>query len=422
MHPGLTAGLSAHPGVGVVAAQTEAGDFVAIGADGRHDLGSGLVDGRDPLEAYGPLAATTMANITASPDAGDLVVMSAYDPLTEEADSFEPQLGSHGGIGGPQTEPFLLYPGELEPAEEPLSLIGLDELRATFDRWLASVRGSTPASTSDPDHLGNEVCVTSEVAGASGRVCARRDGFGAAWEVELEDTHHDDGSVEATISLDVAEAPDETAMVSNDEDGSTVLASGHFRPRVGTGLGDIEIETCVAVRFAPHRCRTESAALPQLSPSATPAQRARLESLVFELPLEAFTEEWAKGERAGVDNEFDWSSNGCSAGSFRELFDDRLQPASVRHDSAYRNFGHLGLETTDEVRRRVDEQLTTDISALGQEGLASGFGETLQRFGGPAFHDGDLAALWGVPDFIVTRLGSDDLSASGAWRGSSLAW
>jgi hypothetical protein len=79
-----------------------------------------------------------VANIAAAAHSGDLVVVAAYDPGTRETTSFEPQLGSHGGIGGPQAEPFLLYPRALEPEGEPLALVGVDELRATFDRWLAS--------------------------------------------------------------------------------------------------------------------------------------------------------------------------------------------------------------------------------------------------------------------------------------------
>ena len=79
-----------------------------------------------------------MANIMAPANAGDLVVFSTYDPVTGETSSFEPQLGSHGGIGGAQMEPFVLYPSDLEPSAQPVMLVGVDELRSTIDRWLAN--------------------------------------------------------------------------------------------------------------------------------------------------------------------------------------------------------------------------------------------------------------------------------------------
>ena len=152
--------------------------------------------------------------------------------------------------------------------------------------------------------------------------------------------------------------------------------------------------------------------LPQLTAQATPAQRRRLEELVFEMPLAQFAAERAQAEHSGVDAGFDWSSDGCSAGPFRELFEERLEGACVRHDFAYRNFGQLFLDPTDDVRRRIDERLAADATDLGQGRLAGGFRDTLQRFGAPVFFGDDLAALWDVPDFIVSRLGLDTEEAT----------
>jgi hypothetical protein len=381
---------------------------VAIGAEGSHDLGTGVVTGVDPLEPYGPLAAISMANIMAPANAGDVVVVSTYDPVTEEASSFEPQLGSHGGIGGAQMEPFVHYPSDLEPSGQPLMLVGLDELRSTIDRWLANAEAGAGAGANTEASIGDEVCVTSAVEGATGSVCARRDRFGARWTTELTDTAADGRRVEARISLDVAEAPDETGTVENDQgEGLTVRSSGRFSPRAGTALGDISLETCVIVRFGPDRCRTESATLPQLSAQGTPSQRRRLEELVFEMPLGEFVAERARAGHSGIDASFDWSSDGCSAGPFRELMEERLVDACLRHDFAYRNFGQRFLDPTDDVRRRVDEQRAADATDLGQGSLAGGLRDTLRRFGAPVFFGDDLAALWEVPDFIVSRFGLD---------------
>jgi hypothetical protein len=41
---------------------------------------------------------------------GDIVVLGAFDPDTGEVAAFEELVGSHGGLGGSQTEALLLHP------------------------------------------------------------------------------------------------------------------------------------------------------------------------------------------------------------------------------------------------------------------------------------------------------------------------
>jgi|GEM_PF-3769965 len=418
-HPRLVAGLAAHPGVGVVVAQTEGGGLLALGADGSYDLVSGHVEGVDPVSVYGPFAAKSLVNIAGSPDAGDLVVVSAYDPIADEVTSFEPQLGSHGGIGGPQTQPFLLYPSDLEPGVEALSLVGIDALRAKFDEWIATGAmpgGDTPADPAPPSPtapplalVGEQACATAEVSGATGEVCGSRDRFGATWSLRLGDTRADGRPVFATIGLEVADAPDETESVEHDEGiGSSVEAGGVFRPRTGSAIGDLSLTTCVAKRFVPDRCSTRAVALPQLGARASEAQLARLEELVFDLPLERFMAEWERQQHAGIDADFDWSGSGCSAGPFAGLFDERLWAACIRHDFAYHNLGVLAFDPRDSTRRRVDQLLAADAVAMGQGTLAPALQLALQQFGGPAFYGEDLATLWGVPQFLVPLLRTEE--------------
>lgn len=255
----------------------------------------------------------------------------------------------------------------------------------------------------------DEVCVTSAVEGASGRVCARRDGFGVAWTAQLEDTVADGRPVSAEITLSVDAGRDPSARVETDADQLIVRDRGRLAPRTGTSIRSVAIETCVNVRFAPDRCQSESVSLNQPEPRATAVQLERLDELIFESPLDAFIEVWSAEEREGVDASFDWTSDGCSAGPFRELFDEDLQLACIRHDFAYRNYGQKGLAATDEVRARVDAQLASDIAALDQGGLASRFEGTLRQFGGPVFYGEDLGTLWGVPEFILRRIRTPEL-------------
>lgn len=263
-----------------------------------------------------------------------------------------------------------------------------------------------PAHTvaAEPAGPGDEVCVTASVDGAIGEACAQRRGFSAEWIVELTDTADDGRPVKATVSLEVLEATDQSATVENDDGaGSTTRADGTFRPRFGAALGDVTIETCVDIRFLPDRCASASATLPQLRAQGTSAQLERLGVLVFELPLERFLGVRATRGQAEVDEGFDWTSDGCSAGPFRELLGS-LDAACLRHDFAYRNYGQLSLDPRDEVRGRVDEQLAADATAVGQGRLASGLRESLRRFGAPVFYGDDLASLWGLPEFIAQRL------------------
>ena len=53
------------------------------------------------------------------PHCADIMVNSLWDPQTDEVAAFEELVGSHGGLGGEQTRPFLLYPADLPAPAEP---------------------------------------------------------------------------------------------------------------------------------------------------------------------------------------------------------------------------------------------------------------------------------------------------------------
>ena len=69
--------------------------------------------------------------------APDLLLLSQYDPELGEVAAFEELIGSHGGLGGPQTEPFILHPTEWTLDEEvPL---GAPTIYRNIRRWLESI-------------------------------------------------------------------------------------------------------------------------------------------------------------------------------------------------------------------------------------------------------------------------------------------
>jgi uncharacterized membrane protein YvlD (DUF360 family) len=117
-YPRLIEGLASHPEIGFVLVREASGTSVVLGANGRLDLATGEVTGEDPLAPFGPRARDQVAEVDGYSTVADLMVNSRYDPELQEVAAFEEQVSSHGGLGGPQTRPFLLYPSEFtEPAE-----------------------------------------------------------------------------------------------------------------------------------------------------------------------------------------------------------------------------------------------------------------------------------------------------------------
>ncbi len=110
--PGLVTALATHPGIGVVMVRTDDG-LAVVGGDGERELAAGATSGghgTDPLLPYGPRAAGDLLDLDRRDHVGDLVLLGAYDPETEEVTAFEELVGSHGGLGGAQTEAVLLHP------------------------------------------------------------------------------------------------------------------------------------------------------------------------------------------------------------------------------------------------------------------------------------------------------------------------
>ncbi|MEJ2737126.1 MAG: phage holin family protein [Anaerolineae bacterium] len=133
-YPGVLDGLAQHEGVGFVMAHSEMDGPVVIGGSGRHYLNDGRLEGEDPLANFGPNAALHLLRYDRFPDAPDLYISSFYDPDTGEGAAFEEQIGFHGGLGGPQTQPFLLFPSNLPLADEPL--VGAAAVHRVLKAWV----------------------------------------------------------------------------------------------------------------------------------------------------------------------------------------------------------------------------------------------------------------------------------------------
>jgi uncharacterized membrane protein YvlD (DUF360 family) len=140
--PGFVEALASHPGIGLVMVRSEAAGPVVLGGGGMRRLQTGEVTGRDPLDGFGPHATAALLRLDGFTTVGDLVVLSTVDGETGEVAAFEELVGSHGGLGGAQTEAFLLYPAGLDEPTE--ALVGAPAVHRTLVGWLESMRLRPP--------------------------------------------------------------------------------------------------------------------------------------------------------------------------------------------------------------------------------------------------------------------------------------
>jgi uncharacterized membrane protein YvlD (DUF360 family) len=148
-HPALIPALCEHPHVGFVMVRSAENGAVALGAHGTHRLSDGMVDGEDPLASFSPNAARHLRRADGFPHVADIMVNSFYDPVTEEGCAFEELISFHGGMGGPQTRPFVLYPAHLAaPAAPP---VGAEAVHRLLRAWRAECNGSLAAPLSGVD-------------------------------------------------------------------------------------------------------------------------------------------------------------------------------------------------------------------------------------------------------------------------------
>lgn len=117
--------LVAHQGVGVVL--TRLLDGVHAESDRGRSIITGKGDlevltGEDPLEVFAPgkVERDAILHLVHLENAGDLVLMGAYDPEKDLQICFDDQVGAHGALGGRQFWPFLLTRPGLVPRSYPL--------------------------------------------------------------------------------------------------------------------------------------------------------------------------------------------------------------------------------------------------------------------------------------------------------------
>jgi Type I phosphodiesterase / nucleotide pyrophosphatase len=135
LYPQLIARLLEHPAIGLIVG-CENGQTIVMGRSGRRILGEGdhTLHGEDPLLGLDdPQAvARELIQLAAHPHSGDLILLGAWD-RNGRVVTFEEQVGTHGGLGGPQEWPFIVH-----PSTAPLDSQALASPRDLYVHFMAS--------------------------------------------------------------------------------------------------------------------------------------------------------------------------------------------------------------------------------------------------------------------------------------------
>jgi uncharacterized membrane protein YvlD (DUF360 family) len=142
-HPRLITALRSHPHIGFLLVRSRAHGPVVLGHNGVNYLAEERVVGDDPLAPFSANAAAHLRRTDGFAHVPDILINSFYDAALDQACAFEELISFHGGLGGPQTRPFLFYPASLPAPPEPIvGAAQVHDVLQGWRRWLDS--GSAP--------------------------------------------------------------------------------------------------------------------------------------------------------------------------------------------------------------------------------------------------------------------------------------
>ena len=118
--PELIPGIINNEYIGFIVVKSSEHGNLAIGKNGTYYLDSDEIEGENPLEGFGENIVRHIKRNVSFTYTPDILVNSFYDAENDEVCAFEELVGSHGGAGGSQSEPFILYPSDWD--------IGSDEI------------------------------------------------------------------------------------------------------------------------------------------------------------------------------------------------------------------------------------------------------------------------------------------------------
>ena len=136
--PELIPGLINNEYIGFIMVKSQEHGDMAIGKNGTYYLDSDKVDGENPLEGFGDNIARHLRRTSSFEHTPDILVNSFYDEAADEVCAFEELVGSHGGAGGDQSKPFILYPSSWNVSDE--DIIGAENIYKLLKENLAQLK------------------------------------------------------------------------------------------------------------------------------------------------------------------------------------------------------------------------------------------------------------------------------------------
>lgn len=133
-YPGLMDKVLADPLIGFIFVDSKKHGGIVLGKNGKYILNKDKIIGSNPLKNYGKNAAMHIKRTHTFTNTPDIMINSIYDPILDEACAFEEKLGSHGGLGGPQSYPFILFPSSWEyPSSH---IISAENIHKLMKGWM----------------------------------------------------------------------------------------------------------------------------------------------------------------------------------------------------------------------------------------------------------------------------------------------
>ena len=123
----------------LVVRSSEKGDM-AIGKNGIYYLDNDEIEWENPLEGFGNNIVQHLKRNSSFKYTPDILVNSFYDVENDEVCAFEELVWSHGGAGGSQTKPFILYPSEWDVPDE--EIVGAENIYRILKANLANIKKS----------------------------------------------------------------------------------------------------------------------------------------------------------------------------------------------------------------------------------------------------------------------------------------
>ena len=140
LFPELISGIVKNEYVGFILVRSSEKGDMAIGKDGTYYLDSGEIEGTNPLENFGKNIVRHLKRSSSFRHTPDILVNSFYDAEKDEVCAFEELVGSHGGVGGSQSKPFILYPSDWNTPKE--EIIGAENIYKLLKTNLKNLKES----------------------------------------------------------------------------------------------------------------------------------------------------------------------------------------------------------------------------------------------------------------------------------------